>query len=72
MQITNSFGEKLGQGEYDFIRFTSLTFEEEEKIIIKKILLVGLWYIQIDPLKRPSMSKVVKMLQGQLKSIPYL
>ncbi|RYQ95463.1 hypothetical protein Ahy_B08g090764 [Arachis hypogaea] len=53
----------------DFIYYRSLAFDKEDEIIIQKILLVGLCCIQIDPLKRPSIKGVVKMLQEDLNLI---
>ncbi|CAL5421610.1 unnamed protein product [Camellia sinensis] len=43
----------------------------------RKMIIVGLWCIQTDPLHRPSMSKVVEMLEGNVESLqvppkPYL
>ncbi|CAL5419220.1 unnamed protein product [Camellia sinensis] len=43
----------------------------------RKMIIVGLWCIQTDPLHRPSMSKVVEMLEGSMESLqvppkPYL
>ncbi|CAL5350189.1 unnamed protein product [Camellia sinensis] len=43
----------------------------------RKMITVGLWCIQTDPLHRPSMSKVVEMLEGSVESLqvppkPYL
>ncbi|CAL5419212.1 unnamed protein product [Camellia sinensis] len=43
----------------------------------RKMIIVGLWCIQTDPLHRPSMSKVVEMLEGSVESLqvppkPYL
>jgi serine/threonine protein kinase len=49
----------------------NLTISEEENDIVKKITMVSLWCIQTNPLDRPSMSKVIEMLQGPLHSIPY-
>ncbi|RWR84556.1 protein NSP-INTERACTING KINASE 3 isoform X1 [Cinnamomum micranthum f. kanehirae] len=51
--------------------------EEEEKEIAKKMVLVGIWCIQTDPTNRPSMSRVVEMLEGSVHSLemppkPYL
>ncbi|RWR72235.1 LEAF RUST 10 DISEASE-RESISTANCE LOCUS RECEPTOR-LIKE PROTEIN KINASE-like protein 2.1 [Cinnamomum micranthum f. kanehirae] len=43
--------------------------EEEKKEIVRKMVFVGLWCIQIDPTNRPSMSKVVEMLEGSVKSL---
>ncbi|VVB14637.1 unnamed protein product [Arabis nemorensis] len=42
--------------------------EEEEKIV-RKMVLVGLWCIQTNPSGRPSMSKVVEMLEGSLEAL---
>ncbi|PIN23044.1 Serine/threonine protein kinase [Handroanthus impetiginosus] len=42
------------------------TVEEENE---KKMFLVGFWCIQTTPSDRPSMSKVVEMLEGSLQSI---
>ncbi|KAL5571284.1 hypothetical protein UlMin_020881 [Ulmus minor] len=41
---------------------------EEEKEIIRKMVLVSFWCIQTNPSDRPSMSKVVEMLEGSLES----
>ncbi|RWR84554.1 lysM domain-containing protein [Cinnamomum micranthum f. kanehirae] len=43
--------------------------EEEEKEIARKMVLVGLWCIQTDPTNRPSMSRVVEMLEGSVHSL---
>ncbi|GFZ16058.1 receptor serine/threonine kinase-like protein [Actinidia rufa] len=50
---------------------------DEAKESARKIVIVGLWCIQTDPLHRPSMSRVVEMLEGSLDSLqippkPYL
>ncbi|XP_042497726.1 LEAF RUST 10 DISEASE-RESISTANCE LOCUS RECEPTOR-LIKE PROTEIN KINASE-like 2.2 [Macadamia integrifolia] len=52
-----------------------VTRVEEE--IARKMTLVGLWCIQTNPSNRPSMSKVVEMLEGSISSLqippkPYL
>nr|XP_029119258.1 LEAF RUST 10 DISEASE-RESISTANCE LOCUS RECEPTOR-LIKE PROTEIN KINASE-like 2.4 [Elaeis guineensis] len=44
-----------------------VTAETEE--IARKMILVGLWCIQTQPESRPSMSKVVDMLQGSLSDL---
>ncbi|MED6169439.1 hypothetical protein PIB30_021237 [Stylosanthes scabra] len=44
---------------------------EEENDMITKIILVSLWCIQPNPSHRPSMSKVVEMLHGELESVPF-
>ncbi|KAK4485334.1 hypothetical protein RD792_007971 [Penstemon davidsonii] len=40
---------------------------EEERKIVKKIVIVALWCIQMKPSDRPSMNKVVEMLEGDSK-----
>ena len=35
----------------------------------RKMIIVSLWCIQIDPSNRPSMSRVVEMLEGSLNSL---
>jgi interleukin-1 receptor-associated kinase 1 len=42
---------------------------EEEKEIVEKMILVGLWCIQTIPSHRPSMTKVVEMFEGSLQSL---
>ncbi|MED6158101.1 hypothetical protein PIB30_029536 [Stylosanthes scabra] len=37
---------------------------EEEKILVKRMFIVALWCIQLKPSDRPSMNKVVQMLEG--------
>ncbi|KAL0424008.1 UNVERIFIED_CONTAM: PR5-like receptor kinase [Sesamum radiatum] len=43
---------------------------EEEEETRRRMFLVGFWCIQTNPSDRPSMSKVVEMLEGSLQSIP--
>ncbi|PRQ32563.1 putative glycerophosphodiester phosphodiesterase, protein kinase RLK-Pelle-LRK10L-2 family [Rosa chinensis] len=50
---------------------------EDEMKIIKKMIIVASWCIQMKPIERPSMSKVVQMLEGEIESLqippkPYL
>ncbi|KAI9078572.1 hypothetical protein K1719_039510 [Acacia pycnantha] len=40
---------------------------ERDRELIKKIVIVSLWCIQIEPSKRPSMKKVVDMMEGGLE-----
>ncbi|KAK4480475.1 hypothetical protein RD792_013549 [Penstemon davidsonii] len=40
---------------------------EEEKKMVKKIIIVALWCIQMRPFDRPSMNKVVEMLEGDFE-----
>ncbi|XP_059316387.1 LEAF RUST 10 DISEASE-RESISTANCE LOCUS RECEPTOR-LIKE PROTEIN KINASE-like 2.5, partial [Lycium ferocissimum] len=44
-----------------------MTNEEEE--IAKKMILVGLWCIQTDPLQRPAIDKVIEMLESSLETL---
>uniref|UniRef100_A0A2N9EPT3 Protein kinase domain-containing protein n=1 Tax=Fagus sylvatica TaxID=28930 RepID=A0A2N9EPT3_FAGSY len=42
---------------------------EEEKKIVKKMILVALWCIQMKPVDRPSMNRVVEMLEGEVECL---
>uniref|UniRef100_A0A2N9EPP2 Protein kinase domain-containing protein n=1 Tax=Fagus sylvatica TaxID=28930 RepID=A0A2N9EPP2_FAGSY len=42
---------------------------EEEKKIVKKMILVALWCIQMKPVGRPSMNRVVEMLEGEVECL---
>ncbi|KAJ4826072.1 hypothetical protein Tsubulata_041704 [Turnera subulata] len=42
---------------------------EDEHKLVEKMILVGLWCIQMKPSDRPPMNKVVEMLEGDLESI---
>ncbi|KAK7407520.1 hypothetical protein VNO78_09473 [Psophocarpus tetragonolobus] len=42
---------------------------ESDKDIIKKMALVSLWCIQTDPSNRPTMHRVVEMLEGNVETI---
>ncbi|KAI3432991.1 uncharacterized protein J3R85_007424 [Psidium guajava] len=44
------------------------TEEEEEKA--RKMIIVSIWCIQINPSDRPSMSKAIEMLEGSLELLP--
>ncbi|XWS27366.1 hypothetical protein CRYUN_Cryun26dG0109000 [Craigia yunnanensis] len=57
--------EHLQQEAY--FNLQEITIEEEE--IIKKMIIVSLWCIQTNPSDRPSMTKVLEMLQGSLQSL---
>ncbi|CAK8542981.1 unnamed protein product [Lathyrus sativus] len=48
-----------------------LAYSEEERDLIRKITMVSIWCIQTNPSDRPSMSKVIEMLQGPLESVAY-
>ncbi|PSS34256.1 Rust resistance kinase [Actinidia chinensis var. chinensis] len=42
---------------------------EEERVMVKKMVIVALWCIQMKPSDRPSMTKVVKMLEGNVEQL---
>ena len=42
---------------------------EEEKKTTKKMIIVALWCIQMKPSERPSMNKVVEMLEGEVECL---
>ncbi|KAG6741388.1 hypothetical protein POTOM_054622 [Populus tomentosa] len=42
---------------------------EEERKIVKKMIMVGLWCIQMKPMERPTMKNVVEMLEGDLENL---
>ncbi|XVF04396.1 hypothetical protein REPUB_Repub05bG0078700 [Reevesia pubescens] len=50
-----------------YFTLEGITVEEEE--ITKKMIIVSLWCIQTNPSDRPSMTKVLEMLQGSLQSL---
>ena len=41
----------------------------EETSMVRKMILVGLWCIQTNPSDRPSMSKVIEMLEGNIEAL---
>lgn len=43
--------------------------QEEEVEMARKMALVGLWCIQTNPTQRPSMSRVIEMLEGTIDSL---
>ncbi|KAF7846917.1 hypothetical protein BT93_L3592 [Corymbia citriodora subsp. variegata] len=42
---------------------------EEEKEIMRKMIIIALWCIQLNPNDRPSMSRVINMLEGQIDGL---
>jgi serine/threonine protein kinase len=42
---------------------------DEDKKNVKKMFIVALWCIQLNPNNRPSMDKVIEMLEGDIKDI---
>ncbi|KAI3699082.1 hypothetical protein L2E82_43105 [Cichorium intybus] len=54
-----------------------MSMSDEENGMVRKMIIVGLWCIQTNPLSRPTISKVLEMLEGDAKSLeippkPYL
>ncbi|KAB1211209.1 hypothetical protein CJ030_MR6G021601 [Morella rubra] len=66
MYFPRGIYRKLEQGER-FGTFEDTTEEEED--IVKKMVIVSLWCIQTNPLDRPSMDRVIEMLEGTLQSL---
>ncbi|GMY07490.1 rust resistance kinase Lr10-like isoform X1 [Fagus crenata] len=42
---------------------------DEEKKTVKKMIIVALWCIQMKPINRPAMNKVVEMLEGEVECL---
>ncbi|KAL3751352.1 hypothetical protein ACJRO7_012211 [Eucalyptus globulus] len=61
-QIYDEINEERAQEFGDLV--------EEEVAVSRKMIMVGLWCIQINPKDRPSMTQVLEMLMGNSKSIP--
>ena len=50
----------------------SINFEDatkDEYKLIRKMVIVALWCIQMKPIDRPSMSKALEMLEGEVESL---
>ncbi|XP_021292521.1 LEAF RUST 10 DISEASE-RESISTANCE LOCUS RECEPTOR-LIKE PROTEIN KINASE-like 2.5 [Herrania umbratica] len=67
--------QRLEQGNIEPELLGLMTREETE--IARKMILVGLWCIQTNPLDRPSMTEVIDMLEGSIEALqippkPYL
>ncbi|PON53113.1 GPCR kinase [Parasponia andersonii] len=62
----NKIYKDLEQGEE--VKVSGVTTEEDVEIS-RKMALVSFWCIQTNPSVRPSMSKVVEMLEGSLESL---
>ncbi|PON78676.1 Serine/threonine protein kinase [Parasponia andersonii] len=43
--------------------------DDEDRVKVRKMVLVSLWCIQNDPSSRPEMSKVIEMLEGSIDSL---
>ncbi|MED6162694.1 hypothetical protein PIB30_072981 [Stylosanthes scabra] len=59
--------KKLEQGTQEGLADGELSMEEND--VVKKMTVVGLWCIQPIPDDRPTMSKVVEMLEGTMNSL---
>ena len=49
------------------IEMEDATKTEEGNELLKKLIIVALWCIQLKPIDRPSMNKVVEMLEGNVE-----
>ncbi|KAH6810098.1 receptor serine/threonine kinase [Perilla frutescens var. frutescens] len=63
--------------ERDLGEIVEAMSEDESQVLKRNLIIVGLWCIQTNPKDRPSMTKVVEMLEGKLGSLevppkPYL
>lgn len=63
--------------QYDNVLNLANEISEEENELARKMVIVGLWCIQIYPSQRPSITKVIEMLKGQTAALaippnPYL
>ncbi|KAB2595021.1 receptor-like protein kinase [Pyrus ussuriensis x Pyrus communis] len=54
-------------GGNDLLEMGNVT--EEEKIMIKKMVMTAFWCIQMKPSDRPSMDKVIQMLGGDVENL---
>ncbi|WCJ41397.1 Protein kinase family protein [Euphorbia peplus] len=65
--------KNLSQLYYPFLVYEKLSNGnleiEENDEIVRKMIITGLWCIQMEPSNRPSMNEVVKMLEGDLESL---
>ena len=51
------------------IEMEDATEAKEGKELLKKMIIVALWCIQLKPIDRPSMNKVVEMLEGNVEHL---
>ncbi|XP_062000945.1 rust resistance kinase Lr10-like [Rosa rugosa] len=58
--------DQYSQGN-DHLDMTNVS--EEERVIIKKMVIIALWCIQLKPSDRPSMDKVIEMLEGDVERL---
>ncbi|XVF18380.1 hypothetical protein REPUB_Repub11eG0016400 [Reevesia pubescens] len=57
--------DRLDQGKY--IELGDVT--DDEKVIVRKMIIAAFWCIQMMPANRPSMSKVLKMLETDVDNL---
>ncbi|KAG2710713.1 hypothetical protein I3760_04G041400 [Carya illinoinensis] len=75
-KLTNSFKNKVGQGGYGVVYKGELpdgciiavkvlgeSKDDDQENMIKRMIMVSLWCIQTNPSDRPSMGKVIEMLE---------
>lgn len=55
---------KDGNGDHEVV-----VNENEWQDLKRKMIIIGLWCAQIDPKSRPSMNRVLEMLEGNLESL---
>ncbi|XP_031267417.1 LEAF RUST 10 DISEASE-RESISTANCE LOCUS RECEPTOR-LIKE PROTEIN KINASE-like 2.1, partial [Pistacia vera] len=65
-RIYNNLLEDYNNLKHD----SEISLVEEETGIARKMTMVGLWCIQINPRDRPSMTKVLEMFSGNTETIP--
>ncbi|XP_019164919.1 PREDICTED: rust resistance kinase Lr10-like isoform X2 [Ipomoea nil] len=55
--------------ELQDLELHGITKEEDDDECVRKMIVVSLWCIQLDPASRPSMSRVVEMLEGNMSNL---
>ncbi|XP_062120103.1 rust resistance kinase Lr10-like [Humulus lupulus] len=59
--------DQLSQGKN--VDVTTIDTDGENSKIIKKMIIVALWCIQLKPSDRPTMNKVIKLLEGEVECL---
>ncbi|XP_062120167.1 rust resistance kinase Lr10-like [Humulus lupulus] len=59
--------DQLSQGKNVDVATTDI--DGEDSIIIKKMIIVALWCIQVKPSDRPTMNKVIELLEGEIECL---
>ncbi|KAK4781807.1 hypothetical protein SAY86_015909 [Trapa natans] len=62
-QVYKLIEDGYGEGIYSQLK-------DEDKQTVRKMALVGVWCIQTDPKQRPSMGRVIEMLEGSIEAFP--